>query len=483
MDARDLLFDGIEACAGALAQGAASSVELVTESLERIERVEPHLNAFRAVWADEALACAAAADTARLGGDTRPLLGVPLALKDDLDVAGKVTGNGSRACTEAAATDAEAIARLRRAGMVLVGKTNLPEFGQWACTESDLHGVTRNPWDLHRTPGGSSGGSAAAVAAGLVPAAMGSDGGGSIRIPAACCGLFGLKTSRGRVSTAPAPDSWDGLGVVGPLTRNVVDSAIVNDVIRGNVASDRFRCADPAMPFEDAARTEPGCLRVALVSEPSIRGVPVAPECVAAAGAIAGLLEDLGHHVDVVSHRWPDPLTAFVTRSARGVYAESMAGARPELVEDRTKTYNRLHSLVPRPLVEWVARTSAGVGAEANRIFERFDVVLTPALGSLPVAAGSLGRAGLLRASRGSMWAIPYTTLWNVAGNPAAALPAGLSSEGIPLSVQIVTPIEDECTLLSLAAQVERARPWSALRPDEALWASKVPVPDGGAAR
>ena len=304
----DLLFDGVAACAGALARGEVTSVELVEATLARIDAVEPHLNAFRAVWTDRARAGAGDADEARAAGDDRPLLGVPIALKDDLDVAGEVTGHGSRACGDPAPHDAEVVRRLRAAGVVAVGKTNMPEFGQWAFTESDLHGITRNPWDLDRTPGGSSGGSAAAVASGVVPAAMGSDGGGSIRIPAACCGLFGMKVTRGRISPAPEADLWNGLAVVGPLTRTVGDSALLHDVLRGNLPDDRYRCDDPPTSFVEAAAARPHPLRIALSTRSTVPGIPIADQMVAAAESVAATLTELGHQVDVYDHRWPEHL-------------------------------------------------------------------------------------------------------------------------------------------------------------------------------
>jgi len=464
--ATELLAEGVDACAVALADGLVRSIELVDATLRRIDQLDQQVNAFRSVWATEAFDAALMADRARRDGTAGRLAGIPIALKDDLDVEGRVTGNGSSACDTPAAADAEVVARLRRAGMVMIGKTNLPEFGQWAFTETALHGVTRNPRNLERTPGGSSGGSAAAVAAGMVPAAIGSDGGGSIRIPAACCGLFGLKTTRGRVSTAPATHCWHGLGVVGPLTRTVLDSAILNDVIRGNLPTDEFRCDDPPTSFEQAARTDPTPLRVALVTTPSIRGVDVDDDCIAAAETVAALLGELGHDVEVVDPGWPDAMLAFVARSSRGVAEESASTPHPELLERRTRVQNALFRSAPRPLVRWATGRAERISVKANVVFDTYDLVVTPALGSLPPAAGSLGGAGLVRAARGSLWAIPFTTLWNVAGNPAATLPSGLWRDGIPLAAQLVAPLGDECTLLQVAGQIERARPWSAARPE-----------------
>lgn len=460
----DLLFGGVGACADALARGEVTSVQLVEASFDRIEALEPHLNAFRSTWSAEALAGARAADTARAAGDDRPLLGLPLAVKDEIDVAGRVTGYGSRACAEPAAGDAEVVRRLRAAGCIFVGKTNMPEFGQWAFTESDLHGVTRNPWDLDRTPGGSSGGSAAAVAAGMVPAALGGDGGGSIRIPAACCGLFGMKVTRGRVSPAPEADLWNGLAVVGPITRTVRDSALLNDVLRGNLPTDRYRCDDPPLSFTEAVDAPHRPLRIALSTRSTVPVVRVAREMVAAAESAAATLSGLGHHVEVVDQRWPEPLVAFATLGNGGIREHVEDTSHPERVERAT----RIHlGRVPLPAAaeRWGLHRAGVVSRRANRVFDDHDLLLTPALGSRPKRAGGLGHAGAALTSLRNLWAVPFTTLWNVAGNPAATMPVGFTDDGVPLAVQLVAPLGDECTIYSVAAQFEQARPWAQRRP------------------
>lgn len=460
----DLLFDGVAACAAALARGEVTSTELVEATLARIDAVEPHLNAFRAVWTDQARAGAGAADEARAAGDERPLLGVPIALKDDLDVAGEVTGHGSRSCGDPARHDAEVVRRLRSAGVVAVGKTNMPEFGQWAFTESDLHGITRNPWDLDRTPGGSSGGSAAAVAAGIVPAAMGSDGGGSIRIPAACCGLFGMKVTRGRISPAPEADLWNGLAVVGPLTRTVGDSALLHDVLRGNLPDDRYRCDDPPTSFVEAAAARPRPLRIALSTRSTVPGIPIADQMVAAAESVAATLAELGHQVDIYDQRWPEPLIVFATLGNSGIRAHIVHAAHPDQVEPATEIH--LGPLQPPALAErWGLRRAVSMARRANRVFDQHDLLLTPALGGLPKPAGGLGHGGAAITSLRNLWAVPFTTLWNVCGNPAATVPAGFTPGGVPLSVQLVAPMGDECTIFSVAAQLEAARPWADRRP------------------
>ncbi|HEX8714747.1 MAG TPA: amidase family protein, partial [Solirubrobacteraceae bacterium] len=263
MDASEIAFAGIARQAELIAAGELSSRELVELCLRRIEAAQPRLNAFRAVLAERALLEADQADARRGAGAERPLLGVPIAVKDDIDVAGEVTALGSNAYGAPAAADAEVVRRLRAAGAVIIGKTNVPELCVWPFTETATFGVTRNPWDVQRAPGGSSGGSAVAVAAGLVGAALGSDGAGSIRIPAAWCGLFGLKPQRGRVSLAPRPRSWNGLSVNGVLTRRVADTALFHDVASGATDIDEDSAPSPTTPFAQAAATPPGRLRIA----------------------------------------------------------------------------------------------------------------------------------------------------------------------------------------------------------------------------
>src|SRR5689334_14990325 len=254
--------------------GAATALEVTEASLSRIESRNPGLNAFSTVLAAQARARARELDELRESGAALgPLHGVPVGIKDELDVEGCVTTFGGRANVTPVAADGEVVRRLRAAGAVIIGKTRMPEFGQWPFTESLDGGITRNPWKPGHTPGGSSGGTAVAVAAGMVPVGIGGDGGGSIRIPSACCGLFGLKPQRGRVTTAPMEHLWWSLGTVGPLTRSVLDSAIVYDVIRGNTATDLYRADEPATSFTEAARAEPRRLRIGWSTTSAIRGV------------------------------------------------------------------------------------------------------------------------------------------------------------------------------------------------------------------
>ncbi|MGZ4445793.1 MAG: amidase [Nocardioides sp.] len=433
---------------------------VVEEALGRLAERDPALNAFSVVLAEEARAEASARDAALAGGATPgPLHGVPVAIKEEIDVAGTVTTFGGEANTTPVSADAELVRRLREAGAVVVGKTTMPEFGAFPYTESASRGLTRNPWDRTRTPGGSSGGTAAAVAAGIVPVAIGGDGGGSIRIPSACCGLFGLKPQRGRVSTAPQPHLWWALGTAGPLTRTVLDSAIVYDAIRGNVDTDLYRAGGDES-FVAAAQREPGRLRIGWTTKPVSLGVRPDPLHVQAVRDTARLLSDAGHDVREVDPRYPDPTAAFVPQFFAGIRTEADHVEHYGRLERRTRQTYRMGSWVRGGVVDWALRETEKVSVKANRVFSDIDVLLTPTIAHRPPLVGRLDGVGTVTAALRAMPAIAYAALWNVAGNPAAAVPCGTGPDGLPLSVQLVGRTDDEVTLLSLAAQLEQARPW-----------------------
>ena len=459
----ELAWAGVAGQAAAVAAGDVASRELVSGALERIQRLDGRLNAFTVVLADQALREADERDAAT--GAPGPLHGVPVAVKEELDVAGQVTTYGGRGNSAPAAADAEVVRRLRAAGAVVVGKTNMPEFGAWPFTESVAHGITRNPWHLCHSPGGSSGGTAAAVAAGLVPAGLGGDGGGSIRIPSACCGLFGLKPQRGRVTMSPHAHGWWALSTTGPLTRSVLDSALVYDVIRGTLPVDRWHAEDPASSFVQAAQADPRPLRIGWTTKPVTLGVRPHPDNVAAVADTAELLRALGHTVEETDPGYPDPSAAFVPQFFAGIRTGADGVEHPERLERRTRETVRLGAWVRPAVREWAIRQGERVAAKANRVFERYDVLLTPAIAPRPPQVGVLDGVGSVRASLHAMPMIAYTALWNVTGNPAASVPAGLGADGLPLAVQLVGRPHDETTLLTLSAELERARPWAQHRP------------------
>ncbi|QIK68377.1 amidase [Nocardioides sp. HDW12B] len=458
---------GVVAQAEAVAASRLTASDLLEQTLARIEALDPTLNAFTVVLTEQARAEAAERDVAQQRGDALgPLHGVPVAIKEENVVAGTVTTLGGSANRTPATEDGHVTRLLREAGAVVVGKTNMPEFGLFPFTESVAHGITRNPWRTTHTPGGSSGGTAAAVASGMVAVGIGGDGGGSIRIPSACCGLFGLKPSRGLVSSAPLGDLWQALGTVGPLTRSVLDSAVVYDVIRGNEPVDRWTAPEPPSSYAEAARlSADGAqrrLRVGWSTTPHTRGMRPAPEHVAAVEETAALLEGLGHEVVEIDPRYPDATAAFLPQLFAGIRDEAA------LVEDRSRLEPRIKQTVAmgawaRPAVvrRAIARGDRLADRVDERVFSRCDVLLTPTLAERPPQTPVLGRKPAPVALLRSMPMIAYTALWNVTGHPAAALPTGIADDGLPVSVQLVGRRFDEVTLFALAAQIESVRPWA----------------------
>jgi amidase len=446
-------FAGVTGSLELLRSGAVSPRELVEASLRRIERLDPQLNAFRTVLAERAILEADQAGARLKGGDERPLLGLPIAVKDDVAVAGEVLTYGTNAAGAPETADAELVRRLRAAGAIVVGITNIPELAIWPFTETPTNGYTRNPWALQRTPGGSSGGSAAAVAAGLVPGATASDGGGSIRIPAACCGLVGLKPAHDRVPYAPKAEGWNGLSSLGVLGRTVLDVATLYEVAA-------------ELPWTAAARREPGRLRVALsFAPPTAFPVKLDPQQRRATEETAEVLRGLGHEVVERDPDYGQATLRWIVRWVRGIHDDAAAMAHPERLEPRTKAMARLGRLAGEGGLQRARRAQASDAARINAIFDGVDVVLTPAMATLPAPVGRWTGAGALRTIDGSTRFVPYNAVWNHLGNPAMTLPARLSAEGLPLSVQLVGRPRDEETLLSLAAQLERERPWADRRP------------------
>jgi amidase len=456
MDATDLCFAGAAEQARLVAAGEVSSRELVAAVLARIERVDPALNAFRVVFAERALTEADQADARRGAGAARPLLGVPVAIKDDTDVAGEITAFGSLGYGDAPARDADIVRALREAGAIVVGKTNVPELTMFPYTESLGYGATRNPWSLDHTPGGSSGGTAAAVAAGLVGVAHGSDGGGSVRIPSAFCGLFGIKPQRDRVSLGPKREVWHGLGVHGPLARSVADAAVFLDVASANGGG-----------FAEAAAREPGRLRVA-VSTRVPPGVVsrLGGEQRAAVEATAELLRSLGHEVfEREIDYGPTAWATMVARYMRGISDDGRAMAHPERLEPRTRAMVRMGRLIPDAQLARARAAEAGIAARMNAIFDDADVVLLPGPSGAPFRVGQFHGRGALWTLNAIAAKVPWYAAFNLTGQPAVSVPAGFDAAGLPLAVQIAGRPRDEATLLSLSAQIEAARPWADRRP------------------
>ncbi|MGK5553084.1 amidase [Actinomadura kijaniata] len=454
---------GLAGQAAALAEGALSSRELVEHSLRRIEERED-LGAFRVVLAEAALAEAERADRRLAAGERLPLLGVPVAIKDDTDLAGETTPFAVRGRHLPAAEDAEQVRRLRAAGAVIVGKTTTCEIGLWPFSESAGFGCARNPWNPEYTPGGSSGGSAAAVAAGMVAAAVGSDGAGSIRIPSAWTGLVGIKPQRGRVSGFPRRDPFNGLTVWGPIARSVGDAALLLDVLSGSHPEDAYRLDPVRTPFAAAAGRDPGRLRIAVSFRTAFGvGGRLDPEIRAAVERLARRLTELGHKVFPADPDYGPVVLGLVPRGTAGVaeWLDSMPGAEPE---PRTEAEAMIGRVVGRRLLPLARRMDPYLRRRAGRIFRYADVVLTPTTARLPPRVGAFDGAGYHRTQSGVAAACPYAWTWNVLGWPGVNVPAGLSGSGLPIGAQLLGHDSDEATLISLAAQLEAAEGWTERR-------------------
>ncbi|MGG7104728.1 amidase [Rhodococcus sp. 24CO] len=466
----EVAFAGVVGQAELIRSGQLSARELTEHSLRRIERLNPALNAFTRILADEAIAEATRLDERQASDDPAgPLHGVPIAIKDENDVAGTPTTYGGAAVTRIAKADSEVVRRLRDAGAIIIGKTTMPEFGIWPFTETAAHGYTRNPWNTTVSTGGSSGGTAAAVASGMVAAGIGGDGGGSIRLPSAFCGLFGLKAQRGRVSTAPNGNLWRSLGTLGPLTRSVQDSALVYDAITGTTPVDDYRAEPLGAGFTEGLASPLRPLRIAVSTRCPVRGVRPAPEVVAGVRAIAEMLSALGHHVDEHDPEYPDATASFLPQVLGGVRDEALRVDRPDLLEKRTRALSSIGRIASSRRVGRAAyRRGQRIAHTVNQVFDTYDIVLMPTTPALPRRIGQLEGTGLLSAVRKALPIAAYCSIWNVCGNPAAAVPAGFSAGGLPLSVQLVSRPNGELTILSLAHQLEGRMGWTNSRPPQA---------------
>jgi amidase len=454
--------------AGMVRAGEVSARELVQLSLERIEELNPALNAFVDVDADGALA---AADEIA-AGDPRPFAGVPVAIKNNRPVRGMRLTYGTALMRDYVPDyDHNITRRLRDAGFVIMGTTTLPEYGIVPTSEARLFGPTRNPWDLSRTPGGSSGGSAAAVAAGMLPVAHGNDGGGSIRIPAACCGLVGLKPARGRISAAPEL-AESLLAVDGMLTRTVGDTAAILDVLSGYEPGDASWAPPPAEPFAEAAARPPGRLRILASTQSPVPDAEVDPLCAQAVADAIGLLRDLGHEVEEGDPPWrAEDMSqlfgaVFATHIALSIgYSGAIAGREPT-AEDIEPLSWAIFSMVKKlGAVEGLAATIRLQAHTRTLIsfLEPYDALLTPSLAERPLSLGTLDTwaPDPMSAFTRSGLFTPFTPIINASGQPAISLPLYHGEDGLPLGVQLIGRPAGEAALLALAAQLEEAQPWA----------------------
>lgn len=425
---------------------------VVEAAFARIADLQPRLNLFIRLHRDEALAEADRVAARIAAGEHLPLAGVPIATKDEFAIAGEVITKGSRARTSPAPTDAEIIRIVRQAGGIIVGATRTPELCLTPYTESALGGVTRNPWDPSRTPGGSSGGSAAAVAAGLVPIALGGDGGGSIRGPAAWCGLPGLFATPGAVPTAPDVDPWTGFVSFGGIARTIADTALLYDVL----------FAAP-QGFADAIGEAPAPVRIAhtrdrALDQPLAQGGPVEDAWWRAADDTAGALARLGHDVQPRALRFGRAALKFTVRYATSARADLAATDHAELAEPVTKFVARLGGPLRRAL-PWAMDITKELAALEASLGDA-DVILTPTMPCAPPPVGErVGRPALLTMLAASR-RVSFINTWNLFGWPGLTVPAGLDAAGRPVAALLTARPGNERLLLQLGAQLERERPW-----------------------
>ncbi|MCX6397622.1 MAG: amidase [Propionibacteriales bacterium] len=448
----------------AIAAGETSAAELVEHYLERAERLNPSLGAFVTFTGEQAR------QRARSVTAVGPLAGVPTAIKDLNATAGVRTMFGSALLRDHVPDESdEVVRRIESAGLISLGKTNTPEFGSPCYTESAVAPPAVTPWDLTRMAGGSSGGAAAAVAGGLAALAQGSDGGGSIRIPASCCGIVGLKPSRGRVSGAPMYGDVTGLATNGPLALTVRDAAALLDVMAGRAVGDPFWAPAEAAPFLAACEVGPGRLKVARFAVPVIAQTGVDPECLAAYEAASTLLEGLGHHVVEIDPPMPrEAVTTFETCWAvlTGLSTAGLDEPSRRELQPLTRWLGERGEAVSGPAFGLALGELRRIAARALAVLAPYDVVLTPTLAQPPLPVGALRNDDDPAADfEAQKQFTPWTSMWNVTGSPAISLPTHHTPDGLPVGVMLAAAPGAEGLLLSLAAQVEQAAPWRDRRP------------------
>jgi aspartyl-tRNA(Asn)/glutamyl-tRNA(Gln) amidotransferase subunit A len=445
-----------------------SPVEIADAVLSRIDAINPTLNAFCRVAADRARAAAREAEIAVTKGEPLgPLHGVPVSIKDVLFTRGLPTTGGSRLFADHVPDeDAIAVARLKAAGAIVLGKTNTSEFGHKAVTENPLFGVTKNPWNPALTPGGSSGGAAVAVASGCGPVALGTDGGGSIRIPAAFCGAYGFKPSYGRVPDRGGfPSGFAHVSHVGPLTRTVRDAALVLDVIAGGDDRDRHSLPREAGSYLEACDGRVKGLNIAWT--PDLGYAHADPRVTELAGDAAAEFESLGCHVEVVNPGWEDPEGFFGTMIAAQFYAawsDRLPEAEAEMDPTLVKFIRRGGAVTARDYVQALGRVDA-YWREVHAFLERFDLLLMPTVAVLPFPAGQAPPREIAGGRVSVLGWMPFTFPFNLTGQPAASVPAGWTGDGLPVGLQIVGRRHADATVLAASAAFEEARPWSERHP------------------
>jgi Asp-tRNA(Asn)/Glu-tRNA(Gln) amidotransferase A subunit family amidase len=444
-----------------------SPVELTEAVLARIDALNPRLNAFCVVAHDVARRGAREAEIAVTKGEPLgPIHGVPLTIKDLIFTRGLRTTGGSRLFAEAVPDeDAIAVGRLRAAGGVILGKTTTSEFGHKALTESPLFGVTRNPWQLALTPGGSSGGAAVAVASGLGPVALGTDAGGSLRIPASFCGVYGFKPSRGRVPDTVGFPGYEHVNCTGPITRGVRDAALMLDVIAGGDDRDRFSLPREVGKYVEAC--DEGIKGLHVAWAPDLGFATVDPAVQALCENAAAEFEGLGCHVEVVNPGWENPEDVFSTLIAAQFYAhwsDQLPEAEKHFDPTLVRFIGRGAGVSARDYVLALERVK-GYWAEVHAFLARFDLLLTPTVAVAPFPAGQAPPRDIAGQRVSVLGWMAFTYLFNLTGQPAASVPAGVTDDGRPVGLQIVGRRHADRTVLAASAAYEAACPWGDRRP------------------
>jgi amidase len=458
-----------------VANGDASPLEMTEAAIERIEQLDGPINAVILRWFDHAREVASSADL-----PDGPFRGVPFLLKDLwAPYAGQPMTNANVALRDAmpiSPADSTLVSRFRAAGLVTLGRTNSPELGSLPVTEPVAYGPTRNPWNTDHVPGGSSGGAAAAVAAGMVPIAHASDGGGSIRIPASCCGLFGLKPTRGRIPFGPdVGEGWSGLSTMHAVSRSVRDNALLLDVVEGPDLGAPYQARPKERPYVEEVGRPTGELRVALLSG-MVNGLPTHPDCQTAVKAAAKICEDLGHVVEEASIE--------VDLAAMGTASQCIiSGNVLSILEDRSAaigrelregdvepvTWSMIQAVKQRGAAEYArsVRTVHSLGRQVERFLQSYDVILSPTLGAPPEKLGvlSLSNPDVEAFGRAVFTSVGYTQLYNFSGHPAMSVPLHWNTDGLPIGIQFAARLGDEAGLIRLAAELEEACPWDHRRP------------------
>lgn len=460
--------------AAAVRTGEVSPVELTEHYLARIERLDALVGAYVTVTAerarDEARRAEKAVKDAADPADLPPLHGVPVPVKDLNMVDGvRFTGGSAVYADLTGFADDNVVSKLRRAGSVLLGKTAAPEFGLPCYTEGDVSPPSRTPWDLSRSAGGSSGGAAAAVAAGLAPAAQGSDGGGSIRIPSSVCGLFGIKPTRGRISHGPIVPDLFGLAANGPIARTVGDAALLLDVMAGPMPGDLYAAPPVEGTFASYAGRPPGRLRIGRNREPAVPGAVVHPDCVAAYDAASELLVELGHEVvDMPRVFGPDLLPHFETLWAVMATTTPVADESEHLLQPLTRWLRARGEATTAPQVFQAHAALQGALRAAFPVMDEFDAILHPTLAEPPVPVGYFHDQEPAENFERQKRFTPFCAMYNISGQPAVNVPLHWNAEGLPIGIMLAGRLGGEGTLISLSAQLEEARPWIGRKPD--MW-------------